>query len=70
MDTILEWPELTTYCEVQVFLGFTNFYRRFIYDYSEKTAPLISMLQGSKNGKKTRLYVMPEEVRLAFHSIK
>ncbi|KAL0151631.1 hypothetical protein M9458_053032, partial [Cirrhinus mrigala] len=32
--------------ELQRFLGFTNFYRRFIMDYSTITAPLTSLLRG------------------------
>jgi RNase H-like domain found in reverse transcriptase/Reverse transcriptase (RNA-dependent DNA polymerase)/Integrase zinc binding domain/Chromo (CHRromatin Organisation MOdifier) domain/Integrase core domain len=51
---ISEWkdhPPLT-YRDVQVILGFCNFYRRFIRNYSRIARPLTALLKGSKNGKK------------------
>jgi hypothetical protein len=52
VQTIREWKTPTTYREVQVFLGFANFYRRFIKDYSKIAKPLTDLLKGSVNGKK------------------
>ncbi|KAL0163719.1 hypothetical protein M9458_039472, partial [Cirrhinus mrigala] len=46
VDAILKWPMPTSVKELQRFLGFTNFYRRFIMDYSTITAPLTSLLRG------------------------
>ena len=40
VSTILEWPEPHKVKDIQSFLGFTNFYRRFISDYSKITVPL------------------------------
>jgi len=39
--TIKEWPVPRWVKDVQIFLGFTNFYRRFIYNYSELSVLLI-----------------------------
>jgi hypothetical protein len=61
VQTIQEWPEPCTFYEVQVFLGFANFYWRFITGYSKVVVPLTSMLQGSKDGKKTGPYEMSPE---------
>ncbi|KAK3555047.1 hypothetical protein QTP86_006361 [Hemibagrus guttatus] len=41
-----EWPQPTTVKELQRFLGFANFYRRFIRNYSVTAAPLTSLLKG------------------------
>jgi len=40
---VTEWPALTNKKEVQSFLGFTNFYRRFIQDFSEHARPLFNL---------------------------
>jgi len=34
VEVVLEWKTPASLMEVQSFLGFTNFYRRFIQDYS------------------------------------
>ena len=55
VKTITEWknnpPE--SFRDVQVLLGFCNFYRRFIHGYSRLAQPLTSLMKGSKDGKKT-----------------
>ena len=57
IQTISEWchhpPK--TYRDVQVFLGFCNFYRRFIYGFAGIARPLHHLLCGMKNGKKPGL---------------
>src|SRR6266446_4358086 len=40
VSMILDWPEPQKVQDVQAFLGFTNFYQRFIHNYSEITLPL------------------------------
>ncbi|KAK3545947.1 hypothetical protein QTP70_016963 [Hemibagrus guttatus] len=42
--TVMDWPELTTVKELQQFLGFANFYQRFIWNYSNIASPLSSLL--------------------------
>ena len=57
IQTISEWRNHPprTYRDVQVFLGFCNFYRRFIYNFSGIARPLHYLLAGMKNGKKPGL---------------
>ncbi|KAK3541902.1 hypothetical protein QTP86_008107 [Hemibagrus guttatus] len=42
-----EWPKPTTIKELQHFLGFANFYRRFIRNYSSVASLLTSLLRGN-----------------------
>jgi hypothetical protein len=50
--TIQEWPALKSFKDVQVFLSFANFYRRFIRHYSKIVAPLTALTKGAVRGKK------------------
>lgn len=43
VDTIVQWPRPMKVKEVQSFLGFCNFYRRFIYQYSKVAAALTNL---------------------------
>ncbi|KAI7799920.1 hypothetical protein IRJ41_019309 [Triplophysa rosa] len=43
---VVEWPQPKTVRELQRFLGFINFYRRFICNFSTVAAPLTSLLRG------------------------
>ena len=40
------WPTPTTIKEVQRFLGFANYYRRFIQSFGQVTVPMTSLLKG------------------------
>jgi transposase InsO family protein len=68
--TVEEWPTPTSFRDVQVFLGFANFYRRFIRNYSKIVAPLTSLSKGSKNGKKTGPLVWGASEEQAFRQVK
>ena len=43
VTAIAEWPEPKTVKDVQSFLGFANFYQRFIEKYSQKVTPLTNL---------------------------
>ena len=40
VKAVLEWPTPTSVKEVQAFIGFANFYRRFIENFSRVALPL------------------------------
>jgi len=43
VQTVLDWKVPKSLTEVQSFLGFANFYRRFIQDYSKVAQPLTEL---------------------------
>ena len=61
---VTDWPAPTNRKEVQSFLGFTNFYRCFIQDFSHHAHPLFNL---TKNDVKWR---WTEEEQSAFNSLK
>jgi hypothetical protein len=65
---IRDWPAPKSIREVQVFLGFANFYRRFIYGYSRVAKGLSDLLRG--NGKVKDLFVWTKEAARAFEELK
>ncbi|KAL0153155.1 hypothetical protein M9458_051542, partial [Cirrhinus mrigala] len=65
VQAVTEWPQPTTIKELQRFLGFTNFYRRFIRNYSTVASPLTSLLKDKPHKLK-----WTEEANQAFISLK
>ena len=51
IKAVKNWPEPTSVRDIQVFIGFANFYRRFIQGFSRIAALLTSLLKatGSSN---------------------
>ena len=47
VSAILDWPVPKSVKEVHSFLGFENFYRKFINNYSTLTSPLTSLTRKS-----------------------
>ena len=66
---IQEWPRPNSYHEVQVFLGFVNFYQRFIHHYSQIAGPLTGLLKGSQKGIKKGSFKWPEAAKDAFRRL-
>ena len=40
------WPQPETVTQVRKFLGFTNYYRKFLYRYAQITKPLNQSISG------------------------
>ena len=47
IEAVKNWPEPKSVRDIQVFIGFANFYQRFIRGFSRIAAPLTSMLKTS-----------------------
>jgi len=64
LDGVVNWPVPTTLKQVRSFLGFVNFYRKFIAGYSNVARPLIDLT------KKDVPFVWLPECQAAFDSLK
>ena len=78
IEAIRSWPEPRSIRDIQVFIGFANFYRRFIEGFSRKTAALTSMIKqpSTKRAAKTLDHTgldndfLTSEARESFRHIK
>ena len=61
---ISKWPEPKMVKQVRSFLGFVNFYRKFVGNYAEIVAPLMELM------KKNVLYQWGATHQMAFDVIK
>ncbi len=64
--TIAEWPEPESHRDIQVFLGFVNFYRRFISAFSKIAKPMTDILKGGKNRRFTGPFVPTPATKQSF----
>jgi len=64
VKTIVNWKAPSNLTDVQAFIGFGNFYRRFIKDFSKIIAPLVNL---TRKGKQ---FIWNTERQTAFDSLK
>ncbi|KAJ1038222.1 hypothetical protein NDA10_006570 [Ustilago hordei] len=64
--TVKEWPMPESIHDIQRFLGFANFYRRFIAHFAHIAKPLTALVKPIEWFKKFKL---PEEAQQAFHKL-
>jgi hypothetical protein len=79
IKTIQEWPEPRTVRDIRVFIGFMNYYRRFIANFSRLALPLTKLTQkGPEAARGGRLQrkeesqplSLGEEAKTAFQNLK
>jgi len=64
VKTIQEWPEPKKVKDIQSFLGFANFYRHFIFNYSDIVILLTHLT------RKNTLWNFDNDCRIAFNTLK
>ena len=64
IETVKEWPQPRNLREVQAFLGFANFYRRFILGFSTIVKPLTELT------KKDQPFIWNDNCERAFQDLK
>ncbi|KAK3518249.1 hypothetical protein QTP70_034616 [Hemibagrus guttatus] len=64
-EKLVDWPSPSSIKEVQRFLGFANFYRKFIRNFSSVAAPLSALTKGNTAG-----FHWGPEAELAFNKLK
>ena len=67
---IHKWPVPTNVTEVRSFLGFTNYYRRFIKKYAQVVKPLYKLISGENASKKQNSIKWDSECQHAFDNLK
>jgi len=72
ISTIEDWPTPESVRDVQVLLGFTNFYRRFIRKYAKVTTPISDLLQKAEitRTSKQLKWEWTRDAELAFRKLK
>jgi len=68
VSCILDWQTLRNVTDIQCFLGFANFYWRFIWDYCKVVSPLTSLTK--KEGGKYVPFVWGLAQQAAFDDLK
>ncbi|KAJ1577334.1 hypothetical protein NDA12_006334 [Ustilago hordei] len=66
VHTVKEWPMPESIHDIQRFLGFANFYRRFIAHFACIAKPLTALVKPIERFKK---FELPEEAQQAFHKL-
>ena len=70
VEAICGWPVPTTVTEVRNFLGFTNYYRRFIKKYAQVAKPLYKLILGENASRKQNSIKWDSDCQHTFDNLK
>ena len=70
VEAVKDWEVPKTVMDIRSFLGFTNYYRRFIKDYAKVTRPLNMLISGENASKKKKPIEWNDECQKAFDKLK
>ena len=70
LETFGNGPDPTTVTDVRQFLGFTNYYRKFIKHYAVVANPLNKLISGENAKKKNKRVEWTQECEESFQKLK
>ena len=70
IKVIQDWPVPETVYDVRSFPGFTNYYRKFLFRYSQIARPLNALISGENSKKKKGPVKWEEKHQQAFEKLK
>ena len=70
VSSIHDWPAPRSHHDIQVFLGFANFYQCSVTYFSWIIQPLTTLLMGGKVGHFSKVFKLTKEVRTTFKELK
>ena len=70
VEMVKAWAIPKTVTDVRSFLGFTNYYRRFIKDYAKVARPLNALISGENPSKKKKMIEWNSDCQRAFEELK
>ena len=68
--SVKHWPLPETVTQVRKFLGFTNYYRKFLHQYAQIARPLNRLISGYNLKRKRMKIVWTDECEKAFQKLK
>ena len=70
ITAIQKWPRPNTVTDVRSFLGFTNYYRKFMHQYAQISKPLNDLTSGENAKRKNKTVEWTEEHQKSFDHLK
>ena len=70
VEAIKNWPRPITVSDIRSYLGFTNYYRRFIHKYAQIAQPLNKLISGDNATNKNKKVEWDERCEEAFLKLK
>ena len=70
VEAVKNWTVPKTVTDIRSFLGFTNYYRQFIKDYTKVARPLNTLIWGENAVKKKKLVEWDEQCQKVFDTLK
>ena len=70
ITAIQKWPRPNIVTDVRSFLGFTNYYRKFMHQYAQISKPLNDLTSGENAKRKNKTVEWTEEHQKSFDHLK